>query len=187
MRGLPMKEGGGIGGTRVVKEGTSFQSFMFRKVREIEPQSLGETLQIMYRTLFEAHVRCGTIPERQQLRGSIQRSRRRAFVGPAHLFLCTWSGRVPPPRPHAGFQRTQVLINITKRGRDYNGGETIIEDRSGAIIELGECFDQGDMFSFPYEYFHQGQARCPAAMRGSIGRISVLMPYHRLSDNAIRY
>jgi hypothetical protein len=77
-------------------------------------------------------------------------------------------------------------VNVTKRGRDYLGGETLIEEADGRLVSLGECFDQGDMFAFPFNLFHSVK-RVDAAAPHSIGRISVLMPFHVRTDTEIRY
>jgi hypothetical protein len=96
-------------------------------------------------------------------------------------------------RRHAhepGYQKTQVLINLTKRHRDYAGGETLIEESDGTVVELGENFDQGDLFSFPYPLFHSvRRVAIPKGRKGNetIGRISMLMPFHPRTRTAIRY
>jgi hypothetical protein len=159
---------------------------MFWDVLDIAPSNLKSDLLAVYRRLFEGHISCGTLPNGTDFesvlgdRGSQPSLDPLAFYYPPRTGVFYRHAHVPK------YRVTQVLVNITKPGRDYVGGETLIEEDDGHVVSLGECFDQGDMFSFPYRHYHSVNAVQPAN-KLSIGRISILMPFHPRSDNAIRY
>lgn len=171
---------------KITNDGSDFQSFMFRRLLEIEPASFRDDLVTIYRTLFDAHCRCGTIPFGLDFTDLLEDRGELPSLDPLIFFYAPGAGMF---RRHAhvhAFQRTQTLINVTKRNRDYVGGETLIEEDDGNVVSLGECFDQGDLFSFRYDLFHSVKPVLRGTPEG-IGRISVLMPFHPRGDYAIRY
>lgn len=169
----------------VDKDGSDFKSFMFWDVLDVAPWLRGDLLAV-YKRLFEAHVSCGTLSADDDFENLLGDRGAQPSLDPLAFYYPPGTGVFQRHAHVPNYQLTQVLVNITKRGRDYAGGETLIEEDDGSVVTLGECFDQGDMFSFPYRHFHSVNAVLPAG-HSSIGRISVLMPFHPRSDTAIRY
>lgn len=171
---------------RITRDGSSFDSFLFRALQELEPATFRTPLVEAYRTLCDAHRYCGTVPPEARFEELATDRGALPSLDPLMFFYPPGEGRFRRHGHVSEWQKTQVLLNITRRGRDYQGGETLIEAEDGEIIELGECFDQGDIFSFPYRLFHSVNT-VEAATPESRGRISVLIPFHRYDDSAIRY
>lgn len=172
---------------RVSKEGSEFDSFMFWEMERLQPPNLREKLQFVYSKLFEAHVFCGTLPSTARFHELLSHSGDQPALEPLIFHYQPGTGKFQRHAHQPGYQKTQVLINLTKRGRDYAGGETLIEEADGNVVELGEKFDQGDLFSFPYPLFHSVNPVAAPANPNGIGRMSILMPFHPRNTTAIRY
>ncbi|HEY7298430.1 MAG TPA: hypothetical protein VH684_10880 [Xanthobacteraceae bacterium] len=171
---------------RVNTEGSDLNNFLFYDLLAVTPLGLREDLLLVYRMLFEGHQRCGTLSADNRFEELLAGRGEHPSLSPLVFHYPPGTGSF---RRHSHPQRIQVsqlLVNVTKRGRDYLGGETLIEEADGRLVSLGECFDQGDMFAFPFNLFHSVK-RVDAAAADSIGRISVLMPFHVRTDTEIRY
>jgi hypothetical protein len=172
---------------RVSKEGSEFDSFMFWKIDSLRPPTLREKLQFVYGRLFDAHVFCGSVPSDATFDELVLHQGNQPVLEPLVFHYRPGTGKFQRHAHESGCQKTQVLINLTKRGRDYLGSETLIEEADGNVVKLGENFDQGDLFSFPYSLFHSVNPVLAPANPKAIGRMSILMPFHPRNTTAIRY
>lgn len=172
---------------QVAKGDSQFSSFLFYRLPELEPVSLRDKLLSVYRKLFDAHVLCGTLPADAIFEDYLEDRGEQPSFEPLVFFYDVGAGKFERHAHSPGYQNTQVLINLTKRNRDYAGGETIIEEPEGNIVELGEVFDQGDMFSFPYALYHRVNRVEPANHASGLGRMSILMPFNARGKANIRY
>lgn len=169
-----------------IHEGTALHQFRFQDLEELE-SPLGRPLYRAYKSLFDAHRATGTIGPDEDFARLLTPIPDRPALDPLIFFYPAGSGQFRRHAHDARWQKTQVLLNITKPGRDYLGGETLVEMESGETVCLGaDCFGQGDVFSFPYHLFHSVNP-VVAAQPDSIGRISVLMPFHPRAEVGIRY
>jgi hypothetical protein len=172
---------------RVSKEGSDLDSFMFWNLDGLRPASLREKLQFVYNRLFDAHIFCGTLPSSARFDELALDRGDQLALEPLIFHYKPGTGKFQRHAHEPGYQKTQVLINLTKRGRDYSGGETLIEEADGNVVRLGEIFDQGDLFSFPYSLFHSVNPVLAPESQNGIGRMSILMPFHPRNATAIRY
>jgi hypothetical protein len=172
---------------RVKKETSKFDSFLFWQLENLEPVELRERLLCAYRVLFEAHVLCGTVLPRASFENLLADQGDKPSLDPLIFFYRPGTGAFQRHAHEPGYQKTQVLINLTKRNRDYAGGETLVEESDGNVVELGEVFDQGDLFSFPYPLFHSVAPVTSPNGKNGIGRMSILMPFHPRDRTNIRY
>jgi hypothetical protein len=172
---------------RVSKEGSEFDSFMFWNMDSVTPASLREKLLLAYSRLFDAHRLCGTLPSDANFDELAAQRGDEPALEPLIFFYKPGTGKFRRHAHEPGYQKTQVLINLTKRDRDYSGGETLIEEADGNVVKLGEVFDQGDLFSFPYSLFHSVDPVLAPPSRHGVGRMSILMPFHPRNMTAIRY
>jgi hypothetical protein len=171
----------------VSKEGSEFDSFLFWSLDCLRPASLREKLQFVYHRLFDAHVFCGTLPSDAKFDELALDRGNQPALEPLIFHYRPGTGKFQRHAHEAGYQKTQVLINLTKRGRDYCGGETVIEETDGNLVKLGEIFDQGDLFSFPYSLFHSVNPVLAPANPNATGRMSILMPVNIRGKSNIRY
>ena len=184
---LPNQDRGANWWYRITKDGSEFDSCLFWQLKQVAPADLREKLLHVYRVLFEAHVLCGTIPYNSTFDELLLDRGERPSLEPLIFFYKSGTGKFRRHAHELGFQQTQVLINLTKRNRDYFGGETIIEEANGNEVELGDVFDQGDLFSFPYSLFHAVKDVELRDGSNEGGRMSILLPFHPRNRTKIRY
>ena len=171
----------------VKKENTAFDSFLFNELENLLPGSLRSKLSRIYGKIFESHVLCGTLTGYPDFDTLLKQRGSGPALNPLIFLYKPGTGQFRKHSHEAGFQKTQILINITKKGEDYSGGDTRIDLDNGESVNLGDFLDQGDLFSFPYTLFHSVSPVESPAGQGGRGRISVLMPFHPHSGGYVRY
>lgn len=151
--------------------GSKFFSFLLNNVPQL-PKGISEEANAAFQSIFKIHSVINNIKT-----DSFLREYNKCVYNPLIFHYPPLVGKFEWHRHETTYQSYQVLLNITKRGRDYEGGETSFRMDNGDIVTLGDEFDQGDIFVFPYHLEHK-VGPIISGGRTNVGRISVLMPFH---------
>ncbi len=164
----------------VTSRGNSFDSFLFNQLGTLGFDELTES----YRDIWKVYQHFGekTFVNNFDEEINVVRDDVKT-IQPLVFSYKSNQGKFDWHKHPSGNNSFQLLVNLTKFGTDYTGGETIIYNGEGKPSEdflknsdiFDSNFDQGDMFSFPYTRWHK--VNPVFAGKGGIDfRVSMLMP-----------
>lgn len=93
-------------------------------------------------------------------------------------------------------QKFQLVTNLTQPGFDYKEGETLVYTGIGKpindnslnceeVTEFGSNFEKGDVFSFPYGFWHKVKTSKTTGL-GIDARVSLLMPIGYRNNDIVK-
>ena len=157
----------------VNKHDTQFHSFMFNNLIGLPN---GELIKI-FEKLFNAYVALG-----QDIQGNYDNHLSGNVSGETINPLVFWYphgvGKFDWHQHPPKWQNFQLLVNLTQPVDDYEGGFTHIEMDDGHIEIFDHQFEKGDMFSFPYTFWHKVDPIKMGKKEEESKRVSLLMPIH---------